>query len=230
MEQMESTALVEQAKAITTIPTAEVFTRVVDARGLLKNAVEFFNDRAKPNLDNLKKALDDAKAALSKDVDPLEAEYKRLGGLMTAYDDEQERIKLQREREQAIEDARKRKAAEEEKAELARLAAELGDKKLAREIRSTPIDEPPPQVIVKATPKTEASFALTKKYEVVNLMALIKAVAGGKVPILALAFSPGFLHKQATALYSACPEIPGKPGRRELYPGVEVYVVKGARQ
>jgi len=175
IEQDESTALIEQAKAIQKIADANGYHTAVNLRGLFKKAVQFFEKRAKPNLDNLKKALKDAQADLARDVDPIEAEYRRLGGLIVDFDNEQERLKRQREREQQIEEARQRQEAEDEKKRLVALATELGYKKLAKEIKAEPIEAPPPQVILKETPsskETGVSFREDFKFRIKDEQAI----------------------------------------------------------
>lgn len=122
----------------------------------------------------------------------------RLG--MKTFEDEQERI---RRAEQARLEEEARKAAEE--AALAQaVALEMnGHKAAAEAVISAPVVAP--AVYVQKTTPTGFGNATRRVWgaEVTDLMALVKAVAAGQVPIQAIEANSVFLNQQARALKSA---------------------------
>jgi hypothetical protein len=122
----------------------------------------------------------------------------RLG--MKTFEDEQERI---RRAEQARLEEEARKAAEE--AALAQaVALEMnGHKAAAEAVIAVPVVAP--AVYVPKTTPTGFGNATRRVWgaEVTDLMALVKAVAAGTVPIQAIEANSVFLNQQARALKSA---------------------------
>lgn len=122
----------------------------------------------------------------------------RLG--MKTFEDEQERI---RRAEQARLEEEARKAAEE--AALAQaVALEMnGHKAAAEAVIASPVVAP--AVYVQKTTPTGFGNATRRTWgaEVTDLMALIKAVAAGTVPIHAIEANSVFLNQQARALKAA---------------------------
>ncbi len=122
----------------------------------------------------------------------------RLG--MKTFEDEQERI---RRAEQARLEEEARKAAEE--AALAQaVALEMnGHKAAAEAVIAAPVVAP--AVYVQKTTPTGFGNATRRTWgaEVTDLMALVKAVAAGIVPIQAIEANTVFLGQQARALKSA---------------------------
>lgn len=122
----------------------------------------------------------------------------RIG--MKTFEDEQERI---RRAEQARLEEEARKAAEE--AALAQaVALEMnGHKAAAEAVIAVPVVAP--AVYVPKTTPTGFGNATRRVWgaEVTDLMALVKAVAGGQVPIQAIEANSVFLNQQARALKSA---------------------------
>ncbi len=122
----------------------------------------------------------------------------RLG--MKTFEDEQERI---RRAEQARLEEEARKAAEE--AALAQaVALEMnGHKAAAEAVIAAPVVAP--AVYVPKTTPTGFGNATRRTWgaEVTDLMALVKAVAAGIVPIQAIEANTVFLGQQARALKSA---------------------------
>lgn len=126
---------------------------------------------------------------------------------MKSFEDEQERL---RQIEQAKAEAEARKAAEE--AALAQAVAfeANGHKAAAEAVMATPVVTPAVYV-PKTTPAGfGAATRRTWSAEVTDLMALVKAVAAGAVPIQALEANTVFLNGQARMLKSAL-----------AYPGVK---------
>lgn len=122
----------------------------------------------------------------------------RIG--MKTFEDEQERI---RRAEQARLEEEARKAAEE--AALAQaVALEMnGHKAAAEAVIAAPVVAP--AVYVQKTTPTGFGNATRRTWgaEVTDLMALVKAVAAGIVPIQAIEANTVFLGQQARALKSA---------------------------
>jgi hypothetical protein len=221
IETDENTALILEVENTKAIQSADHYRHVATLRGLIKDMVDKITASKKPGIDSAKAHLDLLKKELSDDIDPLNEKYKGLGGLLSAWNDEQEALKKKRELEIDLENKRK---AQAEKEELAKLASQLGDKALAREIKAAPL-ELPTVVVTKDVPKVEGlSYSEMWHYEVTDLMALVKAVAAGKVPIQAIAdpskeFRSGYLHSMATRLKNTL-----------QYPGVRVWSTKDPRQ
>lgn len=124
----------------------------------------------------------------------LETEKKRLGRLLTTYNDrvERERIAAERKaREEAEEQARNA---------LLDRAVELdvsGDHEAAVQILEEPVFVP--LAVQRSSPlKTKGQVGKTSyKCIVTNFMELVKAVADGKAPIQALSVNQSFLDNQA---------------------------------
>ncbi len=130
----------------------------------------------------------------------------RLG--MKAWDDEQERI---RQEAQAKAEAAARKAAEDAALAHAANLEKNGDKAAAEAVIAAPVVAAP-VFVLKATPGGYGQFTRkTWKAEVVDIMALVKAVAAGQAPIQAIEPNATFLNQQARSLKGAL-----------TYPGVRV--------
>ena len=122
----------------------------------------------------------------------------RLG--MKTFEDEQERI---RRAEQARLEEEARKAAEEAALAQAVALEQNGHKAAAEAVIAAPVVAP--AVYVPKTTPTGFGNATRRVWgaEVVDLMALVKAVASGQVPIQAIEANLVFLNQQARALKSA---------------------------
>lgn len=118
---------------------------------VLRKAKKFFEDRARPRIDEAHKHWKGLLADLQKDLTPIEAAQKYGDRQLSAWDDEQERL---RNLEQVRRDAEKKRKEDEERKQLAELAKKLGDKQLAKEIREAP-SEAPPVFVQKDVPKVE---------------------------------------------------------------------------
>jgi len=116
--------------------------------------------------------------------------------IMIAYDDEQERVRLEKEIEL-------RKAAlkieENAKLQAAIEAEDAGQTEAASHILEEPII-PPPVIVPKTTPKLQGGLTYRTIWnaEVFDFKALVKAVADEKVSINALLPNQSFLKSQAT--------------------------------
>lgn len=122
----------------------------------------------------------------------------RLG--MKSFEDEQERI---RRAEQARLEEEARKAAEEAALAQAVALERNGHKVAAEAIIAAPVVAP--AVYVPKTTPTGFGNATRRVWcaEVTDLMALVKAVASGIVPLQAIEANSVFLNQQARALKSA---------------------------
>jgi len=122
----------------------------------------------------------------------------RLG--MKSFEDEQERI---RRAEQARLEEDARKAAEEAALAQAVALEQNGHKAAAEAVIAAPVVAP--AVYVPKTTPTGFGNATRRVWgaEVTDLMALVKAVAAGTVPIQAIEENTVFLNQQARALKSA---------------------------
>jgi hypothetical protein len=176
----------------------------------------------RPEIDTRFKAHKEAVKQFKEGDGPLEQVENFLKRALLAWDQEQERIRraeqarLQREAQEKAE-AEARRLAEEQKLQEAIAAEESGDKQAAKDILEAPVVTPavwvPPVVLPAATPKVEGlSKRQVWKCEVNDLMALVKAVAAGQIPLAAIEANTVFLGQQARSL------------KGEMkYPGVRVW-------
>lgn len=215
------TDLITEVKETTFVRTSDQYSRVAMLRGLINDMAKRVTEDTQPAIDSAKEHYELLKDQRDEKLDPLRDEYRRLGALLGDYNSAQEIIKKRRELE--IEAANKL-AAEKERAELSKIAKDMGARDLAKEILKAPVDVAP-VVVTKDVPVVEGlSYAESWHYAVDDLAALVKAVGAGKVPIQAIAdpskpFRSGYLHKQATALKNML-----------NYPGVRTWMTKEPRQ
>lgn len=145
-------------------------------------------------LDNIKK---DITALFKPAIDRLETAKKSISKGMLDWEREEEQ-RRQEEQRKAEEEARKR--AEEEALEQAAAAEQAGDTELAAQILEEPVEVAPVRV-ASTVPRSSTAFSReTWSAEVTDIMALVKAVAAGTVPIAAIKADTVFLNNQARAL------------------------------
>jgi len=141
-------------------------------------------------------------------ADPLVEAERILKGRIVDFDEEQERKRREEEaklRELARKQEEDRLLLEAQACEDAGLHAE------AEEIIAAPVIAPP-ILLTRATPKVEGLS--TREHwtaNVFDLMALVKAVASGQVPVVAIQANVTFLNQQARSLKELC-----------KYPGVKI--------
>ena len=189
----EVTPLPEQAKMIVvkdSVTLAKANDFFLTIKGLRKKIADTFNPIIQKANEAHKEALNQ-KALIEA---PLIVAEKYLNGQVTDYTREQNRIREEEERrlrEQAIkEEAERRAKVEAEQfAKAAELEA-LGEKEAAESLMQEAIEEkekpievyvPPP-----VTPKIKLEGATVRTYwhaEIVDLLALCKAIAEGKQPL-----------------------------------------------
>jgi len=188
---------------------------------LLKNVKRLMNE-VKETFAEPKAAADHTHkvicAAETKHMTPLKRSELTIKNLISGYIDLCERQRREAERK-AQEIARKQ--AEEERLALAVEAEQIAGKEAADAILAAPVVVERP--IVAAMPAQKISGISSRKNykaEVIDLMALVRAVAAKEVPLSALEANMKFLNNQAKALQANL-----------IYPGVRVIAenIIGAR-
>lgn len=163
------------------------------AKALASEIKEFF----KPLKEKAKAAHHALCESEKEKLAPLDVTISDIGGKMRAYEAEQARAAKEEER-RLSELAKK----QEEEARLLEAieAEESGDADTAKRIMEEKL--PAPVVRVQAeVPKVQGlSYRTSYHAEVTDLRALVKAVAAGEVPILAVMASQQFLDSQARSL------------------------------
>lgn len=160
------------------LPSTVLNLKVVDGRSyelmangvlLLRKAKKFFEDRARPRIDEAHKHWKNLLADLKTDVDPIEAAQRYGDRQLSDYDAEQQRLASL---EQLRLQAEQMKRDEDEKMQLAELAEKAGEKALAAEILDAPSTEPV-VVVQKDVPKVAGlSFREDWKFEIVDALAI----------------------------------------------------------
>lgn len=213
--------LAESVKQIT-VNSPESYIAAGETLKAVKSLRGELDQICRPEIDSRFKAHKEAVKQFKEGDNPLEQVETYLKRALLAWDSEQERIRreeqarLQREAQaKAQEEARK--AEEERRLQEAIAAEEAGAPEAAQAILEAPVVTPtvwvPPVVLPAATPKVEGlSKRQNWKFEVVDLLALVKAVAAGQIPLAALEANTVFLGQQARSLKSEM-----------KYPGVKVW-------
>jgi hypothetical protein len=201
----EHGVVLENAKKLTAITTAEEAESVTNFGRLLQAAKSEAEAFYKP----FKKQVDDLKAPIladeHDDVDPYEAEKKRLGTLLTGWNK-----KVREEQEAAERKAREEaaKKAQEEALLRAIEVEEVNGTEAALEVLEEPVYVPPVVTQSQVVKPKGSVSSLTYKATVTNLMELVQAVAAGKAPLQALLPNESFLNNQARQFKEAF-SIPG---------------------
>jgi hypothetical protein len=208
----EYAQVVAASKKLTAIVTAEDAEEATKYGRLLQVAVketEGFYKTVKSQIDDIKRPILQAE---KDDSGPYNAEKARLGGLLTAYQAEQRR---KREEEERLAREAAQKQAEKEALDRAIELAAAGEDEAADAVLEEPIVAAP-VVIAASAPKPTGSVA-RKNYtiEVVDLKALVAAVAKGEVPLMSLLPNESFLGQQAKSFKESF-----------AYPGVKLVVTE----
>lgn len=158
--------------------------------------------------DPIKKAmnatLDVLRTKEKETAGPLDKAREIMEPKLIAWKKEQDRKAAE---ERARLEAEARKAAEEQRKRELKALQKEGLKDMAKELKQAPLLVP--AVHVAAAPKIEGgSVRTTWKAEVVDLMALVKAVAAGKAPLTYVEPAMPILNKQASSLKGEM-KIPG---------------------
>lgn len=203
-----------ESKALTVVGRA-VSIRVTDpdsyimAAEMWKHLAEMEKEvhrELDPVVDAAHKAHKEAVALRTRILSPITEAKTYTKGQMEAYDAEQERIRLAEERRLAAEAKR---AEEEARLSEAVELEQAGQKEEAEAVLAEPIVAPV-VIVEKAVPKVAGgpSYRTIWDAQVVDLMALVKAVASGTVSINALQPNATFLRQQAMSLKETF-KIPG---------------------
>lgn len=130
---------------------------------------------------------------------PFEAVKKKAGQLVAKYQYEQEQARLAAE---AIERAGKMEEEARMRAQEAEQLAKEGRVEEGLALLDSPTVTSAPVVSSIGAPKVKGVSAAAEKYKatVTNMVDLVKAVAEGKVPILALEPNEKFLRQQANSM------------------------------
>lgn len=178
-----------QVTAVEELETANNAGRVLQAAG--KEVEDFY----KP----LKRQVDEFKAPLLRHekefYTPITAEKQRLGGLITAYNQEVEKKRQEAERI-AREEADK--AAREEQLARAIELEQSGDAEAAAQVLDEPVMADP-VVIQSEVPQKMAGQVSRTTYSatVLDLKTLLRAVVDGKAPLQCVVADESYLNSKA---------------------------------
>lgn len=172
-----------------------------DIKTRIKTLEEIRMGQTRPLDESKKKIMDFFRIPIQK----LEDAKNYLNKIMVNWVEEQERKR--REEERILQEAAK-KRAEEEALQQALEAEAAGEKEEAEQIISEPVYVPPIKVVSEIPKSKESHIRETWSAEIVHFPDLIKAVADGKVDMMALEPCMTFLHSQARS-YKQSLNIPG---------------------
>ena len=176
-----------------------------DAHQQIKRAqVEF-----KPLKDSAKKTYDNIRDLENRLIDPCKEVKIICGAKCVVYQEEQDAIAKEKQRkldaEQRAREEEERKKAEAQASEEAQHAEKMGDSELAMDILEDAANYTPTNVIVPIVEAKKPDGMKTTEYwsaEVVSLMALVKDVAAGNLPISYLNANMVSLNQAAKAMKS----------------------------
>ena len=192
--QKDINQLVLDASKITQVTTPEELGLANNAGRVLQASTKEVELFYKP----LKQQVDAFKAPLLQHekefAGPVEAEKRRLGALITTYNQEQERKRQEAER--VAREAAEQAARDEALARAVELEA-AGEKEAAEQLLNEPI-QAAPVVIQQEAPTRMAGQVgkTTYKCVVTDVKALLKAVANGQAP-MCFVIDQGWLDKKA---------------------------------
>lgn len=202
----------DRAKALK-IQTNEQFVEAGELLKTIKGLRAEIDETFNPIISKAHEAHREALAQKRKVEAPLAEAEAILKPRISGYLEEQERLRREEELRRQKEEQDK---AEAQQVADAILLHDIGETALANQV----IDEKPyvaPVVLPRSVPKV-AGITSTKRYsaEVIDLKALVMAVATGKAPIQCLQADQVFLNRQAVAMKDAL-----------SYPGVRVKIEAG---
>ena len=178
-------------KSLTVLDAIRSLTIVtVDDYQFAQTAMKQVKDRIKELTDTRMaqtRPIDESKAKIiaffAVPLEKLEKAKSYLNTIMVQWAIDQE-VKRREEERKLQEAARKR--AEEETLQAAIEAEAAGDKQEAEQIISEPVYVPPIRVISEVPKSKESHIRETWSCEIVDVMALVKGIAEGKVDIQAI--------------------------------------------
>lgn len=198
-------SIVEQAKLVKVVDS-ETYLQAGTFWQAIKAMIEEVKATFDPICEAAHKAHKTATAQRAKFLEPLEETSKAVKRLMAFYDAEQARkAKEEQDRLAAI----ARKEAEERQIQDALAAAESGDIEESESILNEPVVAPP-VFVPKDVPKIQGGPVYREIWsaEVVDVVALCRAIADGKASKELVTPNGPALNKMATALKSTL-NIPG---------------------
>jgi hypothetical protein len=206
--------IVDQAKAVK-VMDAVTYTAAGALWKAIGDMIKEVKDTFDPICEKLHVAHREATTKRSKYLDPLTAAQKSVKGLMSAYDQEQDRLRREEQaRLEAIarkqeEERRLQEAIEAEEAMKAQGATKEAAAEVAQQVIETPVYVAP-VVIPKAVPKMQGGPVYREIWsaECVDIVMLCRAVAEGKASRECVLPNMPTLNKMATALKSTM-NIPG---------------------
>ena len=190
----EYAAVLTGSKQITAINSAEDAEAVAKFGRLLQVAVkesEDFFKGVKVQVDAIKKPI---LSAEKDDVLPYLDEKNRLGSMQTAWT--QKVRKEQEEAERIVREESLQRAREEQLQRAIEVESVEGTE-AAEQILQEPVQALPSVPLSKAIKPTGTVSKFTYSAKVVNMMALIRAVAEGKAPAQALMVNESWLNGKA---------------------------------
>ena len=146
------------------------------------------------------KTVCDTQSSIQKPLDDAEVRIKRQ---MSNYQRQLERARVDQQRAaQTMVTVESHQEAEENQLNAAIAAAESGNEELAEQILNQPTIVQPAPAVVLPPPPVVSGISIRKKYkaEVQDLMTLVKAVADGKVPLLAVQADQKWLTAHANSM------------------------------
>lgn len=191
--------IVKEAEAVAlAINSAETYEMAGTLYQQIKVKIKQVGEVLDPFVQAAHKTWKEAVAERGKYLEPLERAEQALKPALGAWQAEQRRIQEEEQRKAEAEAQRK---AEDERIAQAEAAKAAGDADLADAMLSAPVIAAPVAPMTSAAPKIKGlSFRDNYSAQVVDLKALIKAVAAGTVPMAAILPNESFLNSQAKQL------------------------------
>lgn len=188
--------LVLDASKIVQVTNPEELENANNAGRILQAStkeIELFYRPLKQQVDSFKKPLLEHEKSFA---GPLDTEKRRLGGLITAYNQEQERKRQEAERI-AREEAEK--SAREEQLARAIELEQSGDAEAAAQVLDEPVMAAPVVIQQEAPVRMAGQVGKTTyKCLVTDVKALLRAVASGSAPMQCFTLDQGWLDKKAS--------------------------------
>lgn len=188
--------LAESVKLVQ-ITSPETYATAANGLQLIKGMTKEIQDFFAPLKSKAHASWKALTTAEAEKLAPLVEAERFAKGAMTTWQLEQE-AKARVEQRRLEDEARKR--AEEEKLLDAIDAEQAGEPEVAERILAEPVVAPVVRVAPPVPQVAGISMRETWSAEVVDLMALVRAVAEGKVPLRVLVVDSVFLNGQARAL------------------------------
>lgn len=183
---------IQAARVLHDIPDADAAERANDLGRILQTGVkdaEAFFRPVKEQIDALKKPV---LAAENEFVGRLKSEKLWLGGLLTNYN---ERVRREREEQERLAREEQERLQREEQLQRAIELDESGQSEQAEAVLDEPVYLAPVVIAAPAPPKVQGQVAkVSYSAKVVDVKALIKAVADGRAPLAAIKVDDSYIN------------------------------------